>query len=112
MESQKPKVYKNRDIGDLERQHARFFAFCHSYAGCGGCPVRANRKSGDDCFTKWLDLDYADTVKAATSATSATEEKDVPHVEATPKSEEKHDAVNHPKHYTSDPSGVECIDIV
>lgn len=21
------------------------------------------------------------------------------------------DAVNHPKHYTSDPSGVECIDI-
>lgn len=23
----------------------------------------------------------------------------------------KHDAVNHPKHYTSHPSGVECIDI-
>lgn len=23
----------------------------------------------------------------------------------------KHDAVNHPKHYTSDPSGVECITI-
>lgn len=22
-----------------------------------------------------------------------------------------HDPVNHPKHYTSDPSGVECIDI-
>jgi len=22
-----------------------------------------------------------------------------------------HDAVNHPKHYTSDPSGVECIEI-
>jgi len=25
--------------------------------------------------------------------------------------ESAHDAVNHPKHYTSDPSGVECIDI-
>lgn len=24
----------------------------------------------------------------------------------------EHDAVNHPKHYTSHPSGVECIDIV
>ena len=24
----------------------------------------------------------------------------------------KEDMVNHPKHYTSDPSGVECIDIV
>lgn len=24
---------------------------------------------------------------------------------------EKNDAVNHPKHYTSHPSGVECIDI-
>lgn len=23
----------------------------------------------------------------------------------------KHDNVNHPKHYTSDPSGVECIEI-
>lgn len=23
----------------------------------------------------------------------------------------KHDPVNHPKHYTSDPSGVECIEI-
>lgn len=23
----------------------------------------------------------------------------------------EHDAVNHPKHYTSHPSGVECIDI-
>ena len=23
----------------------------------------------------------------------------------------KHDAVNHPRHYTSDPSGVECIEI-
>jgi hypothetical protein len=22
-----------------------------------------------------------------------------------------HDAVNHPKHYTSDPSGIECIEI-
>ena len=22
------------------------------------------------------------------------------------------DPVNHPKHYTSDPSGVECIDVV
>lgn len=26
--------------------------------------------------------------------------------------EQKHDPVNHPKHYTSDPSGIECIDIV
>lgn len=25
---------------------------------------------------------------------------------------EKNDAVNHPKHYTSDPSGIECIDVV
>jgi hypothetical protein len=24
----------------------------------------------------------------------------------------KHDPVNHPKHYTSHPSGVECIDVV
>ena len=24
---------------------------------------------------------------------------------------DKHDVVNHPKHYTSHPSGVECIDI-
>ncbi len=24
---------------------------------------------------------------------------------------QKHDPVNHPKHYTSDPSGVECIEI-
>lgn len=24
---------------------------------------------------------------------------------------QKHDQVNHPKHYTSDPSGVECIEI-
>ena len=24
---------------------------------------------------------------------------------------QKHDTVNHPKHYTSDPSGVECIEI-
>ena len=23
----------------------------------------------------------------------------------------KHDSVNHPKHYTSHPSGVECIDV-
>lgn len=26
-------------------------------------------------------------------------------------SENKNDQVNHPKHYTSDPSGIECIDI-
>ena len=25
--------------------------------------------------------------------------------------QQAHDAVNHPKHYTSDPSGVECIQI-
>ena len=25
---------------------------------------------------------------------------------------EQHDAVNHPKHYNSHPSGVECIDVV
>ena len=25
--------------------------------------------------------------------------------------ESKHDAVNHPKHYTSHPSGVECIQV-
>lgn len=24
----------------------------------------------------------------------------------------KHDAVNHPSHYTSHPSGIECIDVV
>lgn len=24
----------------------------------------------------------------------------------------QHDAVNHPRHYTSHPSGVECIDVV
>ena len=24
----------------------------------------------------------------------------------------EHDAVNHPKHYTSNPSGVECIDVI
>ena len=23
----------------------------------------------------------------------------------------KNDQVNHPKHYTSDPSGIECIDV-
>lgn len=27
-------------------------------------------------------------------------------------SDDEHDAVNHPRHYTSHPSGVECIDIV
>lgn len=27
-------------------------------------------------------------------------------------SDEKHDAVNHPSHYTSHPSGVECITVV
>ena len=26
-------------------------------------------------------------------------------------SKNKNDQVNHPKHYTSDPSGIECIDI-
>jgi hypothetical protein len=25
--------------------------------------------------------------------------------------QQEHDAVNHPRHYTSDPSGVECIQI-
>lgn len=25
--------------------------------------------------------------------------------------EKKHDAVNHPKHYTSHPSGIECIQV-
>lgn len=29
-----------------------------------------------------------------------------------PMSDKKHDAVEHPKHYTSHPSGVECITIV
>lgn len=28
-----------------------------------------------------------------------------------PEMGKKHDLVNHPKHYTSDPSGVECIEI-
>jgi hypothetical protein len=27
-------------------------------------------------------------------------------------SDKPHDVVNHPKHYTSHPSGVECIDVV
>ena len=26
-------------------------------------------------------------------------------------SKNKNDQINHPKHYTSDPSGIECIDI-
>lgn len=29
-----------------------------------------------------------------------------------PRHTKEHDPVNHPKHYTSDPSGVECIDVV
>ena len=28
------------------------------------------------------------------------------------KRDKKHDPVNHPRHYTSSPSGIECIDVV
>jgi hypothetical protein len=31
--------------------------------------------------------------------------------EIKPREEEQHDPVNHPKHYTSHPSGIECIEI-
>lgn len=34
-----------------------------------------------------------------------------PSVEMVALAQQVHDAVNHPVHYTSDPSGVECIDI-
>lgn len=30
----------------------------------------------------------------------------------TPKEQQKEDFVNHPKHYTSHPSGIECIDVI
>lgn len=33
-------------------------------------------------------------------------------VEAVVKQIKEHDPVNHPKHYTSHPSGIECIDVV
>lgn len=36
---------------------------------------------------------------------------DLPPIKEEDKWNIKHDAVNHPKHYTSHPSGVECIEI-
>lgn len=41
----------------------------------------------------------------------ATSEKRMAEIEQNENNGEHYDAVNHPKHYTSHPSGVECIDI-
>lgn len=76
------KVRVNLVVGDRV-----FFNFLGSKEGC-------------DCSTRIFKTFYESCQVSVNYKYDSTHEKG-----------EKHDPVNHPKHYTSDPSGVECIEI-
>ena len=82
---------------------------CETETGSGAYLISSDRDSGKHCYSSWVDRSggvYGDSTPSdydviAEVTDDATSE---------PKQVESDD-VNHPKHYTSHPSGVECIAI-